>query len=50
MALCAYTYGRECNAECLAYNPYNKPTVCSRLNNEERVADAFEAMKKVYCD
>jgi len=45
MPSCAYIYERICNADCLAYNPYSKPTVCSRLNNEERIADAIEALK-----
>lgn len=47
---CAYMDGRRCTSDCMAYSSHNNPTVCSRLNNEERIADTLEAMKKVYCD
>lgn len=43
MTSCAYIFGRECDSGCNAYNPWCKKQ-CSRLDDEEKVADALEAI------
>lgn len=48
MTNCAYMYGRECNSDCKAYNPYAKPYACYRLNNDEKIAHSLEILVGKY--
>jgi len=40
---CAYIYGRDCNSDCNAYNPWCRKQ-CSRLDDEGKIADALEKL------
>jgi len=43
---CAYIYGRDCNSDCNAYNPWCRKQ-CSRLDDEGKIADALEMIKEL---